>query len=81
MSDKPRIKLEYIEARNPESVIGRVVWEHDFHMLIDALGYVPSIGEEVKPPGRRTLYRVVKVRREYLAKKIKLKVIVVKARR
>lgn len=81
MNDKPTIHLEYIEVNDKGALIGGVIWEHDFHMHLDALAYVPPEGEKIKPPGSRTLYRVVEVRREYFKTKTKLKVIMVKAGR
>lgn len=81
MNKKPTVKVEYIEVKSIGSAVGNVVWEHDFHMLLDANGYVPRQMEEVKPPGSRTVYRVVKVRREFLKTKTKIKVIMVKAGR
>lgn len=79
MADKPRVLVEYIEVENLDSVIGRVVWEHGFHMLLDAMAYVPNRADEVKPPGSRRLFRVAKVRREYLKTKTRIKVLVVAA--
>lgn len=81
MDRKPSIHVEYIEVKDETAIIGKVVWEHDFHMHLDALAYIPPKDDEIKPPGCRTLYRVVRVRREYLKTKTKLKVIVVKAGR
>lgn len=81
MSDKPRVHVEYIEVSRPGAVVGIVIWEYDFHMVLDAKNYMPSLGEEVKPRGKRSLYHVVGIRREYLATGIRFKVILEKKQR
>jgi hypothetical protein len=78
---KPKIHVEMIEVKTLTEILGRVIWEHDFHMLFDANGYVPNLGEEVKPPKSRSLYHVVGIRREYLANGVKIKVLLEKKQR